>query len=248
MNKVGDKKLNNQKIMMEIIKYKNVKNIDVIFEDGTIIYNRQVSDFLRGEIKNYNFPSKYGVGYLGEEYLKDGAIRDEKSYLTWQHMLSRCYDIKNKSYKFYSDCTVCKEWHNYTNFKIWYDNNFYTIDNQIINLDKDILCKGNKIYSPETCIFVPQEINKLFTKRHNFRGEYPIGISKITNSDKLQVSCNFGKGTSVYLGSFLTVEDAFECYKLNKEKYIKQLANKYRANIPKKLFEALCNYIVEITD
>ena len=118
-------------------------------------------------------------------------------------------------------------------------------------LDKDILCKGNKIYSRDTCIFVPQRINLLFTKRDNSRGDNPIGVSDLP-SGNYQVKCNNGYGKSVYLGSYLTKEESFKVYKQYKEKIIKEVIDSYEGRIPEpfysRLKKAMYNYEVEIDD
>lgn len=77
----------------------------------------------------------------------------------------------------YKDCSVCDEWLCYANFEKWYDDNYYEVNNEEMNLDKDILVKENKIYSPNTCIFVPQRINALFIKGKGRRGQFPMGVS-----------------------------------------------------------------------
>ena len=71
-------------------------------------------------------------------------------------------------------CTVCEEWLNYSNFKVWYDQN--RIKGMALDLDKDILFKGNKVYSPETCCFVPHAINTLFLNGKKNRGDLPLGV------------------------------------------------------------------------
>jgi hypothetical protein len=117
-------------------------------------------------------------------------------------------------------------------------------------LDKDILVKGNKIYSPNTCIFVPQEINSLFVKNDRNRGEMPIGIyyDDFKNyTKKYKVSIN-KQNKRVYLGYFKTLEEAFEKYKFEKELYIKEVADYYKQYIPIKLYEAMYRWIVEIDD
>jgi hypothetical protein len=108
-------------------------------------------------------------------------------------------------------------------------------------IDKDILIKGNKIYSPETCIFVSRKINSLFVKCNKSRGQSPIGVCK--HGKKYYVRCS-----SMGIGSFKTIEEAFNAYKQYKEDYIKQVADEYKNKIPKKLYDALYKYEVEITD
>ena len=158
-------------------------------------------------------------------------------------MLRRCYDkklhLKEPTYK---DATCCEEWLNYENY--------YEIDNDNMQLDKDILYKDNKIYSPETCIFVNQRINKLFIKRKAKRGSLPIGVTYNKRDNKIQARCDItkGNGGKKYLGSLKTPEEAFKAYKTFKEKYIKQVADESKDKIPKKLYEAMYRYEVEITD
>lgn len=102
----------------------------------------------------------FGVGYKGCEK------RDlySKCYIKWQNMLQRCYDenVHKKWKPEYKDKTVCEEWLNFANFKIWYDE--HCIYGNQIDLDKDILVKGNKEYSPENCVLVEHYINTLFEK------------------------------------------------------------------------------------
>lgn len=159
-------------------------------------------------------------------------------------MIKRCYDIKSKDYYQYGGkgCIVCGEWHNFQNFAKWYDDNYYTIEGKNMNLDKDILIKNNKIYSPNSCIIVPDDINKLFTKNNKNRGNLPIGVTK--KGDKYIVNLHSVK----YSKSFDTPEEAFYSYKQIKEKYIKQIADEYKDRIPKKLYDAMYKWEVEITD
>jgi hypothetical protein len=116
-----------------------------------------------------------------------------------------------------------------------------------MELDKDILIKGNKIYSPDTCIFVPHEINMLFIKRNAKRGKYPIGVSYDKQKKKFEASCSINNKQK-RIGRFSTAEDAFNAYKIYKEGLIKQVATIYKAKIPYELYNALINYEVEITD
>lgn len=74
------------------------------------------------------------------------------SYSIWKAMLARCYSASHhKRYPTYSNCSVCKEWHLFSNFKKWFDENYI----EGYHLDKDILVQDNKVYSPQTCVFIP---------------------------------------------------------------------------------------------
>ena len=243
--KVGDVNINKQGLKMEIIAYRKYKDIDVQFEDGTIVKNRQYGDFKKGCIKNLYYPHIYGVGYIGnsKSYINGKII---KSYDVWHSMLRRCYyDKYLKDKPTYKECSVCEEWHNYENFKKWYDENYYEIDDETMNLDKDILVKGNKIYSPNTCIFVPQKINGLFVKTDALRGDLPIGVCKKGN--KFIAKCNLN-GKRSQIGTFDTPIEAFQSYKQFKEQYIKQTAEEYKDKIPSELYDALCSWEVDIND
>lgn len=200
------------------------------------------------EERNKMTPTVYGIGYLGIGNYKSGLRIDGQAWNTlqyrcWHSMLKRCYGTKDKVNKWYKNIKVCDEWLNFQNFAKWYDENYYNVNNEIMNLDKDILFKGNKIYSPTTCIFVPQSMNKIFTKRENQRGCFPIGVALDIRVNKYQV--HMGSKTIAVKD---TIEDAFQCYKDAKERYIKQIAEQYKDKIPNKLYNALLNYKVEITD
>lgn len=162
-NKIGEKRKMNNGQYAEIIKYENAENIDVRFEDGYVKTNITYGQFKKGEVKNPYCPTLCGVGYIGETNTSENNKR-LKSHSVWCDMLRRCYDVKFKQYKNYGGkgITVCDEWKCYANFKQWFDNNYYELEGENIQLDKDILIENNKIYSPTTCMFIPQYINDLF--------------------------------------------------------------------------------------
>lgn len=162
-------------------------------------------------------------------------------------MLERCYSPKYHAKEApYKDCSVCDEWLTYSNFKRWFDDpdNGYHGGYQ---LDKDILVKGNKIYSPDTCCFVPQEMNKLLMLRKSRRGVLPIGVAATGCSYRAQISIN---GKRFCFGLFTTPEAAFNAYKEAKEQNVKVLAEKYykEGKITERVYNALLDYRVEITD
>lgn len=178
-----------------------------------------------------------------------------KSYKSWHDMFTRCY-YKNQRLKYptYENCEVCEEWFNFQNFAKWYEENKWD-ENLKLQVDKDILFKGNKIYSPETCIFVDSRINCLFTKSQNKRGTLPIGVRlhKVNHNYVAQCSVKTqdGKKSPKHLGSYSNPNEAFRAYKTFKESYIKQVADEYKQkypNFPQKLYDAMYNWEVEITD
>lgn len=167
------------------------------------------------------------------------------AYKAWRRMIARCHRLsyieRNPTY---GDCSICNEWHLFSNFEKWYKDN-YIKGNE---LDKDILVKGNKTYSPQTCCFVPQEINKLLIKRNRKRGKHPIGVYSPKKGLFLaQISIGHKIKT---IGYFKNELDAFYAYKKKKESYIKEKALEYyqKGLIKKEVFDALNKYEVNIND
>ena len=189
----------------------------------------------------------FSVGYNTKETYKSTENgKKTKCYQTWQNMLMRCYDEKFHARKpAYIGCKVCEEWHNFQNFAKWYEENYYEIEGERMHLDKDILVKGNKIYSPQTCVFVPQRINNLFEKCDRVRGNYPVGVHKDKN--KFRAKIRIGHKL-IYLGIFDNPHEAYLLYKINKELLIQSVAEEYKDKIPKILYKALINYNVEEND
>ncbi len=184
----------------------------------------------------------FGIGVNDGQNESYGEI-----YIMWHSMLRRCYSaVFQKRLHAYENCQVAEEWKIFSNFKRWAldPRNGYQKGYQ---LDKDILVKGNKIYGPETSCFVPKQLNLLFTKRWTCRGSLPIGVSKYRNR---YVSSFHYKGRQCHLGYFDSPTEAFVAYKAAKESYIKECANVFyaRNEITERVYNALMNYQVEITD
>ncbi|MFQ9298734.1 MAG: AP2 domain-containing protein [Clostridia bacterium] len=253
-DRTGEKRLNNFGSEMVIVDYRGCMDVDVYFPEYDWVYKSVTyQKFKDGGVKCPYERSVYGVGYFGNgEYKAWENGKNTRIYNTWYDMLKRCYDKEyHKKQPTYKNCTVCDEWLNFQNFARWYEENYYEIEGEVMCLDKDILFKGNKIYSPETCVIVPQAINKLFTKRQNDRGDSAIGTSPVDG--KYMVRCHMinpktGKSKRKYLGIYDTQEKAFKIYKYYKEKNIKIVADYFREQIPDKLYDALYNYEVEIDD
>ena len=161
-------------------------------------------------------------------------------------MMNRCYNEKfHTRQPQYKDCFVCEEWHNYSNFKVWYDKN--KVSGKTFDLDKDIVFKGNKEYSPATVSFVPHIINTLFVNGKSNRGSLPLGVNFDRSHKDYRAQMNI-MGKLKKLGSFKTAEEAFVKYKSYKENFIKDMAEKYKAQIPYKTFIAMLNWQVDTTD
>lgn len=254
IDRTGEKNINNFGSEMVIVEYRRYMDIDVYFPEYDWTFKGTTyQKFKNGNIKCPYEKSVFGIGYVGEgEYKCKENEKQTRVYDTWHSMIRRCYSKKSlKKHPTYINCTVCKEWHNFQNFAKWYEENYYEIEGEQMHLDKDILIKHNKIYSPETCVFVPKTINSLFVKCDKSRGDSPIGTSPVNG--KYRARCHMinpetGQSKREYLGLYETQEKGFEVYKYYKEKNIKMVADYYKNKIPKILYDALHNYEVEITD
>lgn len=159
--------------------------------------------------------------------------------------MKRCYDDKYKEKRSsYKDCFVCNEWLNYSNFKEWYDKNYYQIDDELMYLDKDILFKGNKMYSPITCVFVNNRINCLILDNKSKNSKYSTGVSKYGSKYYARLRKGNKDRTRVNIGIYDTDEEAYESYKKAKKEYIKEVAEEYRDKIPDNLYQSLINWEV----
>ena len=249
LDRTGEVGYNNDGERMTIVRYVNNVDIDVQFEDGTIIEHRTYNRFKTGNIKNPMTPSVYGVGFMGIGEFKstDENGKLTKCHKVWNDMHQRCYDPKYHEKKpTYENCTVDEKWHDYQAFGKWFEENYYEVEGQTMALDKDILYKGNKVYSADTCVFVPQFINNLFVKSNKRRGKYPIGVDK--HKGKFRAKLCKGDGKPITLGTYNTPEEAFFAYKQAKEAYIKEVAEEYKGKIDNRAYEAMMNYEVEIDD
>ena len=250
--RLGETRINNQGEVMFIVEYVNSQDVTVQFKTTGEVVKCTYGNFVKGNIKSHFTPTIYSVGVTGIESIVDenGELID--SYKCWKNMLKRCHSAKFQEKRpTYKNCYVCDNWLYYPNFKKWYDENYYEIENKTSQLDKDILVKNNKVYSPTTCVFVPQFINTLFIKSNKIRGELPIGVSYKKDNKKyiaqLSVYKN-GKSTIKYLGYYNTPNEAFEVYKQAKEDYIKEVADEYKDIIPVELYKAMYEYEVNIND
>jgi hypothetical protein len=243
IDKTGEKHINNTGLNFTITAYKNSKNCEIQFEDGVIIKNVAYCAIKNGQVKNPYTPSVCGEGYMGiGKYVSRHNGIKTKAYNKWIDMLKRCYSNKLQHRQpSYKGTEVCENWKCFQIFAEWFENN----NKEGFDLDKDILFKGNKIYSPETCCFIPREINTAFLKSDMRRGDFLIGVSKPGKGFRAHLSIN---GKRVLQGNFKTELEAFKAYKTAKEIEIKRLADKWKSQITDQVYEALYNYQVEITD
>ena len=265
IDRTGEVGISNEGCVVKIVGYNSNKDIIVEFQDEhKYRTHTRYGLFKKGKCKNPFSPSVCGHGCLGVDKngnvpetkeLKDGKWVTTWEYHKWEAMLRRCFDNKYKERKpTYKDVTCCDRWLYFSYFLEDLEalKREYNWDNEEkLNLDKDILHKGNKTYSLEDCVLVPDWVNMLFTKCGASRGDYPIGVSYHKDKKKYQALCRVN-GKQTRLGLYSTVEEAFNTYKTTKEQEIKRVAedcvSKGYITKDSRLYKAMISYQVEIDD
>ena len=226
----------------QIIKYTNQNNILIRFDCGyeKVTNSKSIS---KGTVKNPFFPTICGKGFIGDgSVYKKGCSERKTSYYVWKSMLTRCYGGYRKN-RTYSDVTVCDEWLCYTSFEQWFDYNY----KEGFHLDKDLKVKGAKVYCPETCSFIPAEINCILgykTYKEGFiYNDLPVGVSYHKKDKKYYSNCN-ENGLPLGSSSFDCPVEAFQDYKIKKEDVIKAKANQYFKNLSicKQVYKTLMDW------
>ena len=232
----------------KIVKYNDSRNVEIQFLKTGFEMFAHLGSIKNGNVKDPYSASVYGVGISGTKYPPTINDVKTKEYGLWQNMLERCYsDTFKKRRPTYGGCEASENFKYYEYFYEW-------CQNQIgfgecgFQLDKDLLVKGNKVYSENTCVFIPNEINLLLTKRTTSRGKHLIGVCWHKRDKVFMTNVSKNKGKQEYLGCFKTEIEAFNAYKEAKESFIKEQAEKWKGKIDERAYEALMSYTVEITD
>ena len=231
-----------------ITSYLDSYNIGIKFINTGYEMFTHLGCIKNGNVKDPYSPSVYSIGIVGTKYPStiNGVLT--KEYDLWQNMLRRCYSDKyQKKQPTYEGCQVSENFKSYEYFYEWCHNQI-GFDSEGWQLDKDLLVKGNKVYSECSCVFLPNEINLLLTKRTASRGEYLIGVCWHKRDKVFTAQVNKNKGKSEHLGYFNTELEAFKAYKIAKESFIKEQAEKWKDKIDERAYNALMNYEVSIDD
>jgi len=167
-----------------------------------------------------------GVAINDADYVVCGIFKGKRVtcpfYSTWKSMLNRCYGIKYISRKpSYKDCQVCREWLLFSNFKAWMEKQ----DWQGKELDKDLITKGNRIYSEKNCAFISKCLNNFIVEGGIKRGNFLLGVTWHRRNGSFQAQCrNPITKKCDYLGQHKTQESAHLAWKRRKHELALQLA------------------------
>ena len=143
--------------------------------------------------------------------------------------------------------TICEEWLDFANFNEWFGENYYTVNNEIMDLCRNLLNQDNDDFSPDECVFIPRRIMQLITPKNLGKSELPRGVGYRECSNTYYSTCYKtvnGKPTTKRCYGFKTAEEAFAQYKKDKEDYIKEVAKEYADKLPRKVYRALMKYEV----
>ena len=232
----------------KLLQYNDSYNVEIQFLKTGYETVARLDHIKSGKVRDPYSPSVHGVGITGTKYQITVNGVKTKEYELWYSMLHRCYsDSLKKKYPTYEGCEVSDNFKSYEYFYEWCHKQV-GFGNESWQLDKDLLVKGNKVYSESACVFIPQEINSMLIKCDASRGEYLIGVCWYKRDKGFVAHVGKSKGKREYLGLFNTEIEAFKAYKTAKESFIKEQANKWKSQIDDRAYEALMNYQVEITD
>lgn len=147
-------------------------------------------------------------------------------FITWTSVMRRSFsEVYKRANPSYEDVTCCEDWKLFSNFRAW----MVTQDHEGLHLDKDILFGGSKIYSPEKCAFVPQEVNTLLLDCNASRGEYPIGVCvKLDRKNPYYIAqvCKDRKGSS-HIGCYQSAGEAHKAWQWEKAVVIESVVGWY---------------------
>lgn len=253
---VGDKRINSEGFEYVITHYEDAHNVEITWFSGEKEWVESAHAH-KGTTKYLNKRGTFGVGYLGygrfipgEKRIPHGCERmPHNLWRAWVRMLERCVGdrVKNPSYE---GCTFDESWVNCQSFIEWgilqKGHDRLESNGKTWQLDKDILVNGNRVYSPETCVFVPNEINTHFKDVEKGKDGY-YGVNEIEpkhpNAKRGWVArcCNVKKERE-YLGFYDNPTDAYIAYRTRKIEVMSDLADKWKGEVDERVINSLQNF------
>lgn len=239
---VGLKFTTNRCGVLEIIET-YAKKAKVRFLDTGYERLANKADILRGKVNDPFFKSFHGIGYLGVGLYSPKNSRN--NYKRWVDMLDRCYNIDNPMYLYYEYCYVVDEWHNFQNYMDWAVTQS-GFDKKGWQIDKDLFSNGDPCYGPETCVFLPKDINMALITHRKWDRDLNTGVSYHEKNKKYIARATQSakhKNTN-YIGSYNTPEEAYSAYKEYKKKFLMFLAEKFKDDLTERAYEGLRAWVV----
>lgn len=231
----------------KIIEYNSSKDVLVEFINTGYQTRTIMSSVRNGTIKDRRYPSVYGVGYLGDAHATSVKGVLNKQGGLWGSMMERCYSKKlHERFPTYIGCEVSDYFKNFSNFYEWCQDQIgFNCDDY--ELDKDLLIRGNKLYSEDTCVFIPKFLNSLLLTNKRVRGKHLLGVHYDKHNGAYKASISF-KGVHKALGYYDNEYDAHIAYRVAKENYIKDVAKEYKDKVDIRVYNALISYEVSEFD
>lgn len=195
------------KIISECNKSKYYK-----FKINDWVSEARIDHIIEGSIRYPYNASLFGVGYLGVGKYKSVVKKKmTKEYGVWRGMLRRCYSLESYSKNpSYIGCSVDKRWYNFQVFARWFDDNYV----EGFELDKDLLIDGNKLYSEDTCVFIPSCLNAFLSSKQSTNTSGYTGVSWHKRDRKWSVQINdIDTHKLLHLGYFDDPVKASQIYK-----------------------------------
>ncbi len=230
-----------------VLEYNNVRDVTIKFLNTGKVRKTATSELKKGEIRDNEAFPVYKVGVMDIPNELQKGKPNPREYSIWNGIRQRCYNenLRDKLMS-YKDIEMSENFKIYSYFKDWCHRQI-GFNEEGWQLDKDILSKDNKVYSEDTCCFVPPEINCTVTNNKSVRGKFPQGV--IYNCTKTRYRARIQQSNMwESLGTYDTPEEAFYAYKPVKEAHIKSLANKWKDQIDPRVYESLMNWTIEVTD
>ena len=235
--KEGDIFTNTDGCEYVVLKYNGSRNVLIRFLD-TDAHEMivETGSIFKGCIKNPFHRRALGVGFMGVGAYSSGVKESPDrgaAYRKWKCMLERCYGCRDLVA--YKDVVVCEEWHNFQNFANWAtEQKGFTEKGW--ELDKDILSNGVKIYSPETCAFIPKQINSFLVQSPSRDARLPHGVLAV--SDGFLATAKVC-GKRLRIGLFKTCDDAEKAYIEFKTERLRELAEFWKDRLDIRVYDAL---------
>lgn len=184
-----------------------------------------------------------GVGiYEPGRFVSVHGVEITSEYKAWNAMLRRCQPngAIQKKQPAYIGCSVHPDFIKFQDFAEWCQTQI-GFGNSGWQLDKDIIKPGNKVYGPDTCCFVPQEINKLFNLNLGKNSPYPTGVSWCNRTSRFMATIKID-GSKKFLGRFDTIKEAETAYLAAKRKHVVGVATHWRDQIDPRVYDAMINW------